>query len=188
MSESTLLARKRASLNSPDDFQTPGWAVEPLFRVISRWYTVWDPACGRGNLVRAFTEAGYYTLGTDILNGPDQDFFRVGRDDAVGTVLVTNPPYSLKDRFLAHCYALGRPFALLLPITALEGQVRQSLYRKHGVELILLPRRVNFETPNGEGSSAWFPVAWFCWRLHLPSPLWFWSPQPVLFKPKSEGK
>jgi hypothetical protein len=59
---------------------------------------------------------------------------------------------------------LGRPWAMLMPLTTLEGR-RQELFRRHGVELLLLDRRVNFETPSGGGSGAWFPVAWFCWRL-----------------------
>jgi hypothetical protein len=50
--------------------------------------------------------------------------------------------FSIKDRFLARFYALGKPFALLLPLTALEGTVRQKYYRAYGVQLLFLPKRV----------------------------------------------
>jgi hypothetical protein len=81
----------------------------------------------------------------------------------------------LKDEFLARCYGLGIPFALLLPLTALEGIKRQSLYRKHGLELILLPRRVKFETPSGEGAGSWFATAWFTNKLRIGKELTFWE-------------
>jgi len=42
--------------------------------------------------------------------------------------IITNPPYSIKDRFLTRCYELKKPFALLMPLTALEGKYRQQLY------------------------------------------------------------
>ncbi|MFO8133200.1 MAG: hypothetical protein R6U10_04620, partial [Thermoplasmatota archaeon] len=40
--------------------------------------------------------------------------------------IVTNPPFSRKDEFLEQCYAYGKPFALLMPLTALEGMRRHK--------------------------------------------------------------
>lgn len=156
-----------------DHFQTPVWAVAPLLPYLNRAWRIWEPACGKGNLVKAFRAEGFSCQGTDV-EGNEVDFL-------TQTVLpwypfdciVTNPPYSLKDEFLARCYEIGKPFALLLPFTALEGRTRQSLYRRHGLEVLILPRRVDFETPSGKGSSSWFPVAWFTWGLELGSSLTF---------------
>lgn len=78
---------------------------------------------------------------------------------------MTNPPHSRKADFLACASELDRPFALLLPLTALEGRTRQFYYRTFGVELVFLPERVHFETPSGGASHSWFPVAWFCRHL-----------------------
>jgi hypothetical protein len=98
--------------------------------------------------------------------------------------IVTNPPFSRKDEFLGWCYARQKPFALLLPVTALAAKGRQSLYRQHGVEVVLMDGRMDFETPSGEGTGAWFETAWFTWGLGIGQQLTFWTPptpQPSLF-------
>jgi len=61
---------------------------------------------------------------------------------------------------------LGKPFALLMPLTTLEGR-RQNLLQVIGTEIILTTRRINFETPSGIGSGSWFSTAWFCSGLDL---------------------
>ena len=155
-----------------DHFQTPAWALEPLFTHLKAAdiFTIWEPARGKGNIVNALHKAGFCPFGTDILDGDDfLTYDLVHEYDCI----ITNPPFSLKDQFLARCYELGKPFALLLPFTALEGQFRQSLYRQYGVEVIVLPKRVNFETPSGNGSSAWFPTAWFTHGLNIGQQLTF---------------
>ena len=48
-----------------------------------------------------------------------------------------------------------------------------KLYSKHGIQLIIPNKRINFVTPSGKGSGAWFQVAWFCWGLNLPKDLNF---------------
>lgn len=88
-------------------------------------------------------------------------------------IIVTNPPYSLKDKFLERCFELGNPFCLLLPLTALESEKRQKLFRKHGIQLIIPNKRFNFETPSGKGSGSWFCSAWFTWGLNLSKELNF---------------
>jgi len=167
---STLLLRK--GRNRPDDFQTPEWPVEALIKAVnlSKNDIVWEPACGKGNIVSTLTNNGYVAFGTDITDGAD---FFTYQPDQKFDVIITNPPYSLKDRFLDRCYQLHRPFALLLPLTALEGIKRQKMYRDNGIQIIFLPRRVNFETPSGQGKGSWFATAWFTWGFDLPSDIVF---------------
>jgi hypothetical protein len=147
-----------------DCFQTPDHALDPLAPFLKRGWQIWDPASGKGNLVRGLRKRGFRAFGTDILTG--RDFFHtLAECDAI----ITNPPYSLKDAFLERCAVLGKPFALLMPLTALEGQ-RQELLRCLGIEIILSTRRFNFETPTGMGHGAWFATAWFCSSLQVAEP------------------
>ena len=155
-----------------DDFQTPEWVARPLYDFIPKDKVIWECACGKGNLVWAFRREGYKVIATDISDGVNF-IFEEPKEDY--DVIVTNPPYSLKDQFIKRCYYLGKPFALLLPLTALEGIKRQKLWSKYGVELILLPKRVNFETPSGKGQGSWFPVAWFTWGLNIGKQLYFYG-------------
>lgn len=66
---------------------------------------------------------------------------------------------SLKDKFIKKCYEYNKPFALLLPLTALEGIQRGKMYREHGISVIVLDKRIDF---TGKGAN-WFNASWFVW-------------------------
>lgn len=154
---------KLLNRNHSDHFQTPPDAIEVLLPHLSPKWTIWEPACGKGNLVRAFSENGYKVIGSDI-NGVDKHDFLSDRPPKFH-VIVTNPPFTLKDQFLARCYELQRPFALLLPLTVFDSIERRNLLRDNGAVMIVPNGRYSFETPSGKGSSSWFMTAWITWNL-----------------------
>lgn len=168
-----------------DSFQTPPIALLPILPYLTPFRYLWEPACGDGNIVRTLIAEGFCTFGTDILRG--QDFLTCPVPAGVQAI-ITNPPYSLSDEFLAHAYMLGLPFAFLLPVACIGGQTRQNLYRENGVEIVMLGRRINFKTPTGKedgrGSSATFETCWVTNGLGIGSPLTFYQlpkVQAVLF-------
>ena len=147
---------------SPDDFQTPASALNILLSYLQRDWTVWECAQGEGYLSEALREKGFRVIGTDIHEGYDFLNFQPAEEF---DVIVTNPPYSLKDEFLKRAYELGKPFAFLLPLTTLEGRTRQAMFASHGISLLIPDRRTNFITPDGKDSGSWFLTAWFTWQL-----------------------
>ena len=165
-----------------DKFQTPDRALDYLCPFIQKDTTIWEPACGKGNLVRGFSKRGYNVFGSDIERQTDDIDVEIGDFLIQETrhpygVLVTNPPFSIKTAFLQRCYELKKPFALLLPLTVFDSQKRRKAMREHGVQMIVPDERFSFETPNHEENmaagkktgGAWFCTAWFCWGLDLPS-------------------
>lgn len=103
-----------------DELYTPSYAIRPLLKYLpKKRITIWECTdFGKSNITKELKSNGYEVVTThtntnfDFLNDkPDFDF----------DMIVTNPPYSLKDEFLRKCYEYGKPFCLLLPITALEG-------------------------------------------------------------------
>ena len=149
---------------SPDDFQTPPVALKPLLPYLGTDWRIWECACGKGNLVRGLLEYAFDVIGTDALGGYDFLTYEPDNYDCI----ITNPPFKYKQEFLERCYELGKPFALLLPLTTLETRKRQELMRKNGVEIILFDKRINFETPNKVAkSSSWFATAWFTNWLNI---------------------
>lgn len=165
-----------------DDFQTPIEAVELIVQYIPNSWIIAEVAWGKGLLANHLRNMGYMVIGEenfDFLNylkflKQDSHYYYNYLKNC--DCIVTNPPYSYKDQFIEMCYEIGIPFALLLPLTALEGKKRNYLFRTHGIQLIIPDKRFNFITPtgrSGKNSSSWFQTAWFTWKFNLPKDLNF---------------
>jgi len=151
-----------------DEIYTPSEAVYPLLEFLPKDKIYWectDP--GNSNITKVLIENGYKVISTHIKDG--FDFLR-RIPDFEFDIIITNPPYSLKTQFLKRAYEIGKPFAFLLPIHTLEGRERSKLFRKYGIQVLVLDRRLNFL--DGGKSGAWFNTSWFCWKL-LPKDLIF---------------
>lgn len=142
-----------------DEIYTPEIALIPLLKYLPKNIKIWECTdFGESNITKVLKEHGYDVISThksnfDFLSDkPSFDF----------DVIITNPPYSLKDEFIKKCYEYNKPFALLLPITALEGIRRGAMYKQYGLQLIVLDKRINFMKNK---KSNWFNTSWFCWKL-----------------------
>jgi hypothetical protein len=153
-----------------DNYYTPEYAIIPLLKYINKlkYADIWE-CCDPGNskITKVLKENGFGVVSTDIQTG--YNFFKYEPKDY--DIIITNPPYSLKTAFLKRCYELGKPFALLLPLTALEGIERSKLYRKYGIELLIFDKRIEFMNNKGK-NGCWFNTSWFCHRV-LPERLIF---------------
>ena len=122
---------------------------------------------GSSNITKVLKENGYQVITTH----KDNFDFLTDKPNFDFDMIITNPPYSLKDEFLKKCYEYNKPFALLLPLTSLEGINRGKMYRENGIELLVFDRRCNFIYNNAKKSN-WFNTSWFCWNV-LPKQLIF---------------
>lgn len=148
-----------------DELYTPDYAITPLLKYLPKNITIWECTdFGKSNITKVLKENGYKVISTYINNF---DFLK-DNPTFEFDMIITNPPYSLKDQFIQKCYEYQKPFALLLPITALEGKKRGGLYRKFGIEIIVLDQRIEFM----KKKSNWFNTSWFCYHV-LPSQLIF---------------
>lgn len=168
-----------------DACQTPAYAIDPLLPYLQEQWIIWESAAGEGRLVEAlYNSISSEVIVSDILTG--QNFFDYTPEQHFDCI-VTNPPYSLKYRWLERCYALGKPFALLVPVETLGAKTAQEMFREHGVEIMLLDQRVNFQMPyKGFEGTAQFPVMWLCWKL-LPEQIMFGSIEAGKKAFKKEG-
>lgn len=156
-----------------DDIYTPSYAIKPLLKYIPKNITVWE-CCdfGKSEITRLLKEHGCKVISTD----KKENFFEYVPKEHFD-MIITNPPYSLKDDFIKKCYEWNKPFALLLPITALEGKTRGTMFRKYGIEVMVFDGRVQFmenmiKDYNKKKSGNWFNTSWFCYKV-LPKQLIF---------------
>jgi hypothetical protein len=144
-----------------ENYDTPLEAVlalqDNLLRP-GREQAIWEPCdpYGNSNISRRFRQAGHRVIATGL---PELDFLRQKKPLENVKCVITNPPYSLKDQFLEKCFSFEIPFCLLLPITALEGVRRGLLFREHGIQVLVLDRRVQLI----RGKNVYFNTSWFCW-------------------------
>ncbi len=149
-----------------DEYYTPASALDPLLPYLPKGKVVWEGAWGQGHLARALRQPGFKVVGHAKL-----DFLT--EQPTRWDMLVANPPYSIKDRFLERAYQLGKPFAFLMPLDALGGLFRNALFREHGLELLIPSQRINYILPEISANACNFHSAWFCWKLDLPQQLNF---------------
>ena len=146
-----------------DDLYTPAYAIYPLLEFVPKGITIWECTdFGGSEITRILREHGCEVISTD----KEENFLNYNLESF--DMIITNPPFSLKDSFLKRCYELGKPFALLLPITALEGKKRNKLFSNNSIEVLVLDSRIDF---TGSGK-CWFNVSWFCSGV-LPKQLVF---------------
>lgn len=153
---------KEALKNSKpfDELYTPEYAVEPILKYIPRQVnTIWCPCdTMQSKIIKVLLLAGYDVIPSHIEQGKD---FMTYQPETEWDMILTNPPYSTKDKMLARAYELGKPFAFLLPLTALEGIKRGEMFRKNGMGIVVLDQRIDF---NGKGN-CWYNTSWF---IHTP--------------------
>lgn len=147
-----------------DELYTPEYAIKPLLKYLPKNKIIWECTdFGGSNITKVLKENGYKVIST---HKKDFDFLK-DNPDFKFDIIITNPPYSLKDEFIKKCYEYQKPFCLLLPITSLEGIERGKMFRKNNIELLVLDRRCEFMN-----KSCYFNTSWFCWNI-LPKQLIF---------------
>ncbi len=165
----TQLSSKRilTSTSASDETYTPPEALNHIFPYLDKELTYYDCTSNTSmNIVNHLTDSGFKCLSSE------------GRDFLIDEppecdVILTNPPYSIKDKFIHRCYDLGKPFALLMPVNTIQGIGRGNRFENEGIELLVLNKRITFLSG---GTSPSFGVAWFC-RNVLPEKLLFSSYQ-----------
>lgn len=155
-----------------DEVYTPSYAVDPILKYLKPNSKILCPFdTETSNYVKELTKAGHAVIFSHINGATNyKDFFSYTKNELKNIdYIVSNPPFSSKDKVLEKLYELNIPFAMLLPLTSLEGVKRHFLFAEHGVELLIFDKRINFLA---EKKSNWFNTSYFCWNV-LPRKIIF---------------
>lgn len=167
-----------------EHYPSPAWIVEALAEQVDlRGKTIWEPACGEGQMVRALEAVGAGRVHATDVNDygfsgqADQiDFTSVGGQALGIDGVVTNPPFGAQGR-LAVAFikaglrqiAAGGFMALLLPVDFDSAKTRTPLFADCSAfagKIILTRRIIWFDRPEGERKAA--PSANHAWYLWSP--------------------
>lgn len=152
-----------------DELYTPFEAVQIILPFIPKHVKkIWEcTAIKNSEIVKVLEIAGYEVVTTHIENG--QDFLKIEPIEC--DMIITNPPYSLKNAFLEKAFEINKPFMFLLPLTTIEGKERGNMFRENKIDVIIPSKRFNFKPDKKSG--AWFQTSWFCYKCNLLNQLNF---------------
>lgn len=162
-------------VSSYDVCQTPPHALEPLYPLIDKTFDdpiIWEPACGPERIIQdtLYHLTTFRVIGTDLLYG--NNFFEY--QPKTWDMQITNPPWSIKYKWIQRSFELGKPFALLVPYETTAAAIFQRLADEYNdnpwsIEILAPERRINFKMPNKgwNGSSAQMPTIWLTWGLNV---------------------
>lgn len=154
-----------------DEIFTPFYAVEPLLKYIPKDKIVWFPFDEEWSaFYQMFVEKGYKCIRSSLAE--NQDFFTYEPKEHYD-VIISNPPFSKKDKILKRLNKLNKPFAILLPSNSLQGKTRYKDCFQYGIQYLGFDERIDYHTNFNfdtytKGTA--FASAYFC-RNILPRDL-----------------
>ena len=128
-----------------DEVYTPAYAVKPLLKFLNMRYNtsspvIWCPFDKEDSeYVKIFKAQGYEVIFTHIDNG--QNFFYYEPEKHYD-LIISNPPFSVKDDIIKRLYELNKSYAILLPVPSLKGQKRFP-YMKD-CQALIFDKRINY--------------------------------------------
>jgi hypothetical protein len=154
-----------------DLYQTPPVAIEALLAVENLPHTIWEPAAGRGAIVKSLRNAGHAVIASDICHYDfELDFiidFLATQAPIGAEAIITNPPYRIATEFTRHALDLAPHVYLLLRLAFLESIRRTEILEQRGLARVhIFRRRLPFmhrDNWSGRRASSAIPFAWFCW-------------------------
>jgi|WetSurMetagenome_2_1015567.scaffolds.fasta_scaffold29136_6 hypothetical protein len=170
-----------------DLFQTPDYAVDLLIPFIPLLHKntseIWECAAGEGKISKRLKYHGYRVLSTDIRGleleevVPENFLTDYKRTDVYRhpTVIITNPPFSSKYKFIFRAIEYGLPFAFLIPFDMCQKMA--ILFDTFDCQGIIPTSRINYITPSGKseatGHSSYYHSFWITRYFNLEKQLTF---------------
>jgi hypothetical protein len=174
---SAVMQQRSEPLRSLDDFPTPPWATRALCEKLSMLghdlsgQVVREPAANRGYMVRPLSEYFAEVKASDIKDygygWPVEDFlfpFQIERVDWT----VTNPPFTLADRFVERALETSRiGCAVIVRVAFIEGIARfENLFSKRPPSMVFqfVERVPMVKGGVDPGASSATAYAWIVWQ------------------------
>ena len=164
---------QRSKDRDPNDaYFTPTDTIQDFLsvqNVLDPSMTIWEPACGSGNISKELVSQGYTVHSTDLYNfgyglsGVDFLNANMQKVDAI----ITNPPYTFAEEFISHALTQAPIVIMLLRLSFLESQGRaRGLWKKHIPHRVYVcGKRPSMYKANytGEKKGGFVAYAWYVW-------------------------
>jgi hypothetical protein len=154
-----------------DLYETPDVAVEALLRVEKVPQRVWEPAAGKGAIVRVLRDRRHDVIASDVFDygGLDfvADFLAQERMPDGCEAIVTNPPFQIANEFVTHALDLCPHVVMLLRLAFLESERRSKILEGRGLARVHLFRKrlpmMHRDGWQGRKANSGMAFGWFVW-------------------------
>jgi hypothetical protein len=174
-SKTTIKTGQRAEY---DLYTTPRNCVKELLERENFNGSIWEPACGKGDISEVLLEAGHSVLSTDIVDhGYDKldgiaDFLKCSYSDNIPRNIITNPPFNKAFEFVKHSFNLmethSGKIAMFLRLSFAESQKRKPFFLVNRPNKIYVFSKRQTLWRNGEpipkGRSGTTAYSWWVWH------------------------
>jgi hypothetical protein len=169
------------SVQGRDLFQTPNYAVDLLVPFIPKSIDyIWECAAGERKISNRMVYFGYMVWSSDIRESifvQKLNFLTESKsqESLRNFAIVTNPPFSLKYKFINRAIQYDIPFAFLIPFDMCLKMA--SLFTDYGCQGIVPTRRIDYITPTGKsgatGHTSYYHSFWLTRYFNLRDMLTF---------------
>lgn len=173
-------------------YETPAKEALPALMAAEKLpWCLWEPAAGRGALVRLLRAAGHIVVATDLNAWPRADegittgvdFLMEHRAPDGTQAIITNPPFNIAAQFIEKALTLCPRVYMLLRLSFMEGGTGRSaeaLARKRILDgpwrparLYVFRRRLPMmhrDGYEGRAANSGMAFAWFVWDAAATGP------------------
>lgn len=161
----------KKAFNVQDEYKTPELLITMIFPYLDKWRTefitehkrepiFWLPFdTNDSNYYKLFVNKGYKVVRSHL--NDDKDFFNW--QPSQFDLIVSNPPFSTKDKIFTRCiYELKRPFVLLMNMMAINyqniGEIFSAVNPK--IQFIIPDKKVSFD-----GNTSSFCSGYVCYNF-----------------------
>jgi hypothetical protein len=139
---------------------TPKYAVDIIIPYISKDKVIWAPfSRDEHNFADYLREKGFKVINSHIDEGANFLTFEPGFDF---DIILDNPPFRNKTKFVERAFSFNKPFAFFLPLNSFGDNGIPNLFLKYGAEpqLLIPDKRTEFENQKQSGIS--FNTVYIC--------------------------
>lgn len=149
------------SMKKNDEWKTPRKAVNLLLPYLQKKSVIWCPFdTQESEFVKVFCSNGNKVIYSHI--GQGKDFFEY-TPNVPFDCIISNPPYSIKDKVYKRLLSLNKPFAMLVNINGLwDSKVRFELFKYTNIEILIPKGRIKFINEEGTQASPPFQSVFVC--------------------------
>ena len=149
--------------SNTDEWYTPQYAVNLIIPYLSKrgYKKILCPFDKEeSNFVKRLTEEGFDVTFSHIETGTD--FFEIDNLTSYDCV-VSNPPFSKREKIFEKLFESGVPFALIINMNGLfDSKARWELFKNNKFEILVPKGRMKFANNEGEKNSPNFQSIYVC--------------------------